>query len=152
MKVSYPEVLKKGTIPTAAQIKELIEAAKSLEPVELPVRHHFSEGTYTREIFMPAGSVVVGKEHATRHTNIIISGECIISTVNGRHHLKGPCVFESMAGVQKALYMITDVVYMTVHPNPDNIKDEDTLERMFIRPAEQLELFPELNLQKLGSN
>jgi len=101
---------------------------------------------------MPAGSIVVGKEHATRHTNIIISGECLISTIHGRHHLKAPCVFESMAGVQKALYMITDVVYMTVHPNPDNVKDEDVLERMFIRPAEQLELFPELNLQKLGSN
>ena len=119
---------------------------------EMPVKHHFSEGTYTREIFMPAGTLVVGKEHATRHTNIVVKGICTVWTVHGKHLYDAtnhPISFESMAGVKKVLYMHTDVIWMTVHPNPTNERDQAILERFFIKPAEQGQLFPELDKELL---
>lgn len=126
--------------------------AATLPQIDMPCKHHFSEGTYTREIFMPAGSIVIGKEHATRHTNIVVKGRCVVWTVHGRHvydATERPISFESMAGVKKVLYMYTDVIWMTVHPNPNNERNQEILEGMFIRPVEQIDLFPELDKELL---
>lgn len=144
--------LSKRTVPTQADIYRLQDFAAQLPSVDMPCKHHFSEGTYTREIFMPAGSIVIGKEHATRHTNIVVKGVCTVWTVHGKHLYNAtnrPISFESMAGVKKVLYMHTDVIWMTVHPNPTNEREQEILEGMFIKPVEQLDLFPELDNEHL---
>lgn len=129
------------------QLQDIVK--NNLPAVDMPVTHHHSVGTYVREIFMPAGSVVIGKVHATRHINILLTGECTIWTVQGKHKMKAPCIFESMAGVKKVLYMHTDVRYLTVHPTDET--DEGKLEGTYIRPEEQGELFPELDSMLIGS-
>lgn len=137
-------------LPTQNNITDLIKqlqqgvAAGLARPVSMPTRHYFSQDIYVREIFMPAGSRVVGKVHATRHLNIILSGECTIWTVHGRIDGKPGMIFESMPGIQKALIMKTDVMYLTVHYNPDNLQDQDALEGKYIQSDKQLDLFPEL--------
>ncbi len=133
--------------PTMAEIKALMDKVATLPPVELPVKHHRSDGTYVREIFMPAGTLVVGKEHATRHLNVLVSGRCTIWTVHGRMDLEAPATFESMSGVRKVVYMHTDVIFMTVHPT--EFLSEDDVEGKLIRPAEQGLLFPELEHELL---
>lgn len=138
-------------VPTMQEIKQLQQVVGSVPQIDLPVKHHFSVGSYVREIFMPAGSVVIGKEHATRHLNIVISGRCTVWTVDGKHVYDakdGPITFESMAGVKKVLYMHTDVIWMTVHPTDET--DQARLENIFIRPEEQLSLFPELDMDILA--
>jgi hypothetical protein len=144
--------LRNRNIPTQEEIYRLQDFLGNFPSVDMPVKHHFSEGTYTREIFMPKGSTVIGKEHATRHTNIVVKGICTVWTVHGKHVYDAstrPISFESMAGVKKVLHMHTDVIWMTVHPNPTNERDQEVLERMFIRPVEQLPLFPELDMELL---
>lgn len=138
-------------VPTMQEIKQLQKIVGTAPQIELPLKHHHSVGSYVREIFMPAGSVVIGKEHATRHLNIVVRGRCTVWTVDGKHIYDakdGPITFESMAGVKKVLYMHTDVVWMTVHPTDET--DPDRLENMFIRPEEQLSLFPELDMDVLA--
>ena len=138
-------------VPTMQEIKQLQEIVGIAPQIELPLKHHHSVGAYVREIFMPAGSVVIGKEHATRHLNIVVSGKCTVWTVDGKHVFDakdGPITFESMAGVKKVLYMHTNVVWMTVHPTDET--DPDRLENIFIRPEEQLSLFPELDMDVLA--
>ena len=39
--------------------KEMLEH----EQVEMPVTHHFSKDLYARELFIPAGTLLVGKIH-----------------------------------------------------------------------------------------
>ncbi len=140
-------VQSKSVIPTVADIKKLISVAKDIEQLPMPLKHHHSENSYVREIFMARGMVVIGKKHATRHLNIVVSGECLVWTVHGKHHIKVtngmPVTFESMAGVQKVLYMISDVVWMTVHPTSET--NEEALEGIFITSEMQGELFPELD-------
>ena len=135
--------------PTMAQILELQELVASGEQLDVPMTHHHSDGIYLREMFIPKGVVAVGKIHATRHLNIILSGTCTVWSVHGKVKLTGPCVFESLAGMKKVAYAHTDVRYMTVHPTDE--VDQDRLEGIFTRPEEQLELFPELNKDLLGS-
>ena len=116
---------------------------------EMPTTHHFSDNIYCREIFMPAASVVVGKKHATRHLNIVLSGECVVWTVHGKKNLKAGMIFESMAGEQKVVLMKTDVRFLTIHYNPDNLREEAALEGKYIQSSEQLPLFPELETRPL---
>ena len=56
---------------------EALEAAISAEPesmIELPTKHYFAHGTYTRELFLPKGTVLTGKIHRHSCINIIAKG------------------------------------------------------------------------------
>jgi hypothetical protein len=101
---------------TAKQVEDLAFALEQLPQIELPLEHTFADGLYLRQIRMPAGSFVIGKEHKTQHPNVIISGKVTVwSEKYGKQTFEGPCTWVTDAGVQKVLYMHTDVVWMTVH-------------------------------------
>lgn len=99
---------------------------------ECPVSHMFSEGVYTREIFMPAGVLVIGKTHKTTHLNVVLTGRCEV-LINGElRTLEAPYTFESLAGSQKTLYIFEDCRWMTIHVNKDNERDLSILEDRYI--------------------
>ena len=104
------------------------------EQVECPVKSRFAPGVYLREIFMPAGSFVIGKIHKTEHFNIIQSGRVVLIDDEGSRVLEGPCTFVSKAGVRKVLYIETDCVWSTVHPTDET--DLVRLEALLIEPSE----------------
>ena len=126
----------------------LLQHPETHVPV-VSVNHH-SDGILAREMFMEEGCYYVGKEHSERHLNILLSGRLTVWTVHGRMNLVAPAIFESMAGVKKVGYAHTACRYLTVHPNPSNERNEDILEGMFIRPEEQMNLFPYLDNDLLG--
>lgn len=139
-------------VPTMADIKKLQELASTIPQVGYPVEHHHSDGVYVREFHMPAEHFVIGKEHNTRHLNMLVKGKCTVWTVHGKHELdagRGPVTFESMAGVKKVVLAHTDIVWMTIHATAET--NQDRLEGELIRPVEQLNLFPELEQELLGS-
>lgn len=114
------------------QLQNLISVMGELEQTPCPLKHYFLPGTYIREIFMPAGTVVVGKIHKTEHFNIIQKGKVGICQVEGPMILEGPCTFTSKAGVQKTLFIIEDTVWSTVHLT--DLRDLETLEAALIEP------------------
>ena len=83
--------------------------------VDLPLRHHFAEGQYGREIFIPKGMLVVGKIHKHSHVNIISMGDVTVATEFGVQRLKAPCTFVSKPGTKRALYTHEDTIWTTVH-------------------------------------
>lgn len=108
------------------KIAFLVREMGTLPQVECPLQHYFAPGVYLREIFMPAGAVVIGKIHKTEHFNIIQRGACSLFSENGdRELLHGPHTFVSKAGVQKVLYIHEDTVWTTVH-----LTDERDLEKL----------------------
>ena len=114
-----------------------------LPQADLPLKHHFSPGLYLREIFMPADTVVIGKIHHTTHFNILVQGACIIVHNDGRREeLRAPQVFVSEAGVQKVLYILEDMIWMTTHVTEET--DIPKLEEMLceIPPPPSLEHTP----------
>ena len=114
-----------------------LEAAiiDQLEPVDLDkhTKHHFSDGIYLRELFIPAGVVVTGKIHRSRHLTIIVSGTVRITTDHGVKEITGPAVFDSEPGIKKAAYAVTDVVLMNPHPTEST--DLKEIEHKFIAPS-----------------
>ena len=88
---------------------------KKLPQLDAPLKHHFSKGVYAREIFMPKGMLIVGKIHRTKHLNIVSQGKCIVVTPTRRMEIEAPYTFESSEGEQKVVYMLSDVIWTTIH-------------------------------------
>lgn len=115
-------------------------AAKELsqnEQVECPLTHHFSPGIYGREIFMPAGTFVIGHIHKTQHLNIVLSGKAVVMMEGVIHHIQAPAVIESKPGVQKVLLIEEDMRWMTIHANPSDCKSVEALEMDIIELDEE---------------
>jgi hypothetical protein len=102
---------------------------------------------------IPPGAYVIGKEHRTRHLNILAKGKITVWSVHGRLDLcadGGPVIYESLAGVKKVGYAYSECVWLTLHPT-DEI-DQDRLEFQLIKSEEQVPLFPETETLYLGGN
>lgn len=106
-------------------VQDLAALMAAMPQQEAPVKHHFSDGVYVREIFMPEGMLIVGKIHKTKHLNIIQQGACRVVTPTRILDIKAPYTFESEAGEQKVVFMYTDVVWSTVH-----VTEETDLEKI----------------------
>lgn len=108
------------------KIATLVDEFGRHPQVECPLKHYFAPGVYLREIFMPAGSIVIGKIHKTEHFNIIQKGKVsLFGDGKPREVLEGPVTFISSPGIQKVLYIHEDTVWSTVH-----ITSERNLEKL----------------------
>lgn len=105
----------RNTINLAAnELLAMIDSG-DIKEQECPVTHRFTKGCYLREIFMPKGTLIIGKIHATEHFNILLSGEVTVLTAEGVERIKAPHTFVSLAGVQKVVAIHEDCVWQTVH-------------------------------------
>lgn len=85
--------------------------------VELPLKHRFTPGLYVREIFMPAGTIVVSRIHKTQHPFVISKGECEVwSPGVGWTPLKAPHTGITLPGTQRLLLIHEDTIWTTFHP------------------------------------
>ena len=99
-----------------------------------PLKHDFSDDMYVREIFIPKGTVVIGKIHKHKHPNFLMKGTVKVVTEKGTETLEAPLSMISDAGTKRALHAVTDLVWVTVHSNPTNTRDMVKLEEEIIAP------------------
>jgi hypothetical protein len=105
-----------------------------LDPLEPTFKHYYAHGTYTRELFLPKGSVVVGKIHRHTCTNILLQGKVLAVTDELSQELTAPLVFVSGPGVKKAVYALEDSIWLNVHPW-DGEADLEQIENDVIIPS-----------------
>lgn len=125
-------------------IDELEEHVMSLPDCvwEAPLLiHRFSPGVYIREIFMPAGLLVIGAQHKTRHFNVVLKGRARVFMDGKVHDIQAPCTIESGVDVRKVLLILEDMTWQTIHANPDDEQNIDVLEN-------RIATFSERYLQK----
>lgn len=125
-----------GDIPPLAKIMRLESEMAKLPQADFPVTHHFSDGIYAREIFIPKGSLLTGKMHATDHLNIISRGDISVLTENGIQRIKAPATIMARAGMKRIGYAHEDTVWTTIHGTHET--DLDRLEAALIIPAAAL--------------
>jgi hypothetical protein len=106
------------------KIQWLVKEMSSLPQTECPVTDRFAPGCYLREIFMPKDTYVIGKIHATKHFNIILTGKVTVITAEGMEYIEAPYTFISEAGVQKVVYIHEDCQWQTVHMTDKTDLDE----------------------------
>lgn len=122
--------------PSYEQIRALEHEIAKLPEVETPITHHFADGIYGREMFIPAGTVLTGKIHRDATLNILLSGEIHVTTDAGVEKIVGPRVYVSPPGTKKVGYAHTDVRFMNVHPT--KLRDLEAIEAKFIVPEAPL--------------
>ena len=122
-------------IPQSKESRDSIialqEAMQNMDSAldKFPLTHHFAPGLYAREMFLPANHAVIGKIHKHSHLNILVKGRVIVATEDGKKELKGGDVFTSYAGTKRAVNVLEDTIWITLHPTneTDLEKIEDEL-------------------------
>ena len=132
-----------SNIEVRRSINELEKAIlECLPPVDMETKHYYAEGTYTRELHIPKGTVLTGKIHRHSCINILLKGKIKVITEEDEYELEAPHVFVSGAGIKKAGFALEDTVWINVHPW--NGEDElDEIENKVIVPS-----FEELEMEK----
>lgn len=102
---------------------------------ELLTSHHFCEGVYAREFFLPAGTVAVGKMHAKESFFLLVMGDATISTEGGVvQRIRAPYMAVTQPGSKRVVFAHEDTLFLTFHPNPDDERDMERLEARYIIP------------------
>jgi quercetin dioxygenase-like cupin family protein len=100
---------------------------------EIPVTNTFAGGVYAREIFIPKGTMLIGKVHLTEHFNICLKGDLTFLTVDGPKRVIGPTMFVAPAGTKKLAYANEDSIWVNMHPaitdDPEQIVDALTVSK-----------------------
>lgn len=99
-------------------------------PVEIPVKHYFSEGVYAREIIIPKGTIVLGKIHKFSQLNILSKGDHSVLTENGVIRIQAPFTIVSPAGTQRIGYAHEECIWTTIHGT--RLTDLEKIEEHFI--------------------
>lgn len=94
-----------------------------------PLEHTFGEGTYIRKLFVPAGALTVTAIHSITHPFFLMQGRISVYSQEGVTHHEAPYNGITLAGTKRIIYHHTDVIFITVHPNPDNCRSIDTIEK-----------------------
>ena len=102
-------------LPSADRIAVLQQAVMDLPQYEPPTEHIFHGGMYCRQVWRPAGCVIVGKVHKKEHFYMIVYGTVRITADDGVRVITGPALLCSKPGTKRAVYAETDALCMTFH-------------------------------------
>lgn len=80
-----------------------------------PVDENYGCGTYARQMFIPKGTLIIGKIHRHQHLNFIMQGRVSVSTEFGPKYFEAPCIFVSEVGLKRAVIAEEDTLWVTVH-------------------------------------
>jgi hypothetical protein len=82
----------------------------------MPVTHKLENGLYTREVFMPAGQLVVSFIHKQNHPSFFMEGEMSLLMDTGEvKRVKAPMVVHTEAGTQRVAVIHEDTRWACVY-------------------------------------
>ena len=119
----------------ALPIDKLEYELSLLPAAEMPLDHIFTDGIYIRKIFAPAGTLLTSVHHNTDHPFVLISGSMDVISNDGSFSVTGPFMGVTNKGTRRAIYIATDVIFFTIHANPENLKDPDELMKKITIPV-----------------
>lgn len=132
----------------ASNVEALMDRMSGLEQADCPVLHFFGDGIYIRELRMPAGIVAVGHPQRFPQMNVFIQGRVAMLNPDGTTtELVAPMTFVGSAG-RKVGYVLEDVIWQNIYPNPDNERDIEVLEAKWL---ERTPLVEQLQMKQLMS-
>jgi len=103
----------------SAEMRERVQALQvevsKHEQFEPPTEHIFHGGMYCRQVYRPAGTLIIGKVHKKEHFYFIVFGTVAVTTDEGVRMITGPCLLCSKPGTKRAVYAETDALCMTIH-------------------------------------
>lgn len=132
------EALVRAKLDTAAQVKvdAIRKHFEQLPQVNCPLYHRFTPGLYIREIFVPAGTLLVTKIHKTEHPFVMTKGRVAVWTEeSGVAQLTAPHLGITKAGTRRIIYIHEDCTWLTFHPTEKTAVDDIEAE-IILKPNE----------------
>lgn len=113
----------------------ILEGMMLAQPqVELKVKHHFSEGIYARELFIPKGTLLTGKIHKRPNLNIMSMGDMSVLVENEVKRVSAPFTVVSPPGTKRIAFAHEDSIWTTIHATTET--DLSQIEMQFIAQSE----------------
>ena len=99
-------------------IEELVASGKAESGIETrKLTHHFTDidnehncCLYGREMFMPKGTLVVGKIHKRQGLNFLLKGKIYVATEFGKVWYTAPCIIKGEANVKRVVFAVEDSI------------------------------------------
>ena len=95
------------------------------------IAHHFSDGLYAKEAFVPAGTAILKHTHDFSHLSILASGRVVVMTDNTQQIVDAPACIEIKAGVTHGVKALTDCVWFCIHATDE--KDASKVDEILIK-------------------
>ena len=106
-----------------------------------PKTHNFADGQYIREIFNPAGEIIVTKVHLKNHPFFLLEGKMSIITAEGFETIEAPYYGVTKAGTRRIIMAHEDCRFVTVH-RTDSLSVNDIEKEVVADSFEELKLEP----------
>lgn len=132
-------------LPVAPTLDHVVALERAMIEAELPdgywreigtneerTRHHFCAGLYARELDIPKGAVIVGKQHAEENFFVLTRGELTVWTPTGMKRVRAPFMVVTRPGDKRVAYAHEDSTTINFHANPGDEKDMKLLEARYI--------------------
>ena len=136
---SAPTIIEQGGMAELTRRKTIREKIVRLEEqlmkmegdqIEIETNHHFSNGIYAREVFIPKGTLLTGKIHKTEHLNILSKGDVSVLTEFGADRHEGHKTFISQPWTKRVVYAHEDSIWTVLHAT--NETDLEKIEDLVI--------------------
>jgi len=99
-------------------------------PMDSHVINHFPPGLYVRECHFAAGTLGTSMIHKVEHPFILAKGVVeVMSEHEGAVTYRAPHCGITLPGTRRVLHALEDTVWITIHPNPDDCHDVETIVR-----------------------
>jgi len=125
-------------LPWLDKVSYLTHLLLKGEQIESPVTHVFEDGNYIRELKLPKGALLTGREHLLGHEMQLTEGSVIVAAPDGKFEFHAPASLHTKPGFHAVVYCLTDITARTVHPNPEDCRDVDALEAKWFGKAEDV--------------
>ena|SRR3982751_6890316 len=81
---------------------------------DYPTEHLLCDGMYSRRLFIPKGTLLIGKIHLKDCINVVASGDISILTERGTYRAHAGDTAVSPAGTMKVGYAHEDTVFLNI--------------------------------------
>jgi hypothetical protein len=110
--IKFPDPLaaRQSIVKLEKAMAELSEAQ-----IKIATTHRWINGIYAREVFIPKGTLLVGRIHKHPCISIMNKGEKTTITEDGAIRVKAPFATISKAGVKRVGIAHEDTIWTTIH-------------------------------------
>lgn len=133
------EIIPLSAVDGYGRIQEVENKLKEYSKAEWTTKHHFSDGVYTRETFIPSGTCLTGFRHKCSTVSVLASGAITVLTVDKQGRatdlgvLVSPQVVVTKPGMKKIGFAHEDTVFVNSFPLygiPEEYCNVDNIEKL----------------------
>jgi quercetin dioxygenase-like cupin family protein len=99
-----------------------------LKPAIEELEHVHTPGLYGRLWKAKGGTMWVTRIHKVKHQFVILKGKVSVWVDGEEIEYNAPYHGITEAGTRRILYLHTDTEWMTFHPNPNNLNEDEMVE------------------------